>query len=752
MKFRYSIKPYTLRFNKPAGTSRGIFTKHKIWYVFLYPMDINLLDFTNNIPRFGIGECAPLPGLSCDDLPENEYLAILNKALFSLCQTGIINYEELSPYPSILFGVETALLSYQENTVLLYHTRFSDGMQGIQINGLIWMENYQSMMKQISSKLKEGFRCIKLKIGSIDFNDELKLINNIRSQFPSDQLTIRVDANGAFSPDEVFNKLNYLAKYDIHSIEQPIKAGNFEMMAYIIKKSPIPVALDEELIGYNNINEKENLLNALRPNYIILKPTLHGGFKGCEDWIKVALKYNIGWWVTSALESNIGLNAIAQWYATLQNKLKDDELIPQGLGTGGLYKNNIQMPLVLKSDILSFDSSLIHICHKGLYNLLLKAVYNKKHYSSITIEGQKYSFEDLKQNQPPFALKNSFGLDIYTFLLKWIDDSPYIDIKTSGSTGIPKYIRAEKFRMINSAITTCQFLKLEEGMKSLLCLPLSSIAGMMMIIRAIVCKLDIYFVAPSGNPLSEFKSDKFSNFDFAAMTPMQVFNTIKEDKKYNGKLSKRVKFENIKKIIIGGAPIDNELRKIMQNFSNEIYSTYGMTETLSHIAMQRVNGETASSFYTPLQSVSVTNSSDGCLEIDAPLVCADIVKTNDLAEIISDGSFKILGRKDHVINTGGLKVQIEELESKLATSIHTPFAITFIDDVKFSNAIVLLIESIETKKELDLSTCKLSFHEKPKHILYISSLPITESGKIDRLRCRELAYQHLLPANKMKIN
>lgn len=339
MDIKIEIIPYTLQFKRPAGTSRGVYHDHKVWYVMVRSL--------SDPDHWGIGECAPLHDLSCDF--DANYEENLKHFCKELELNGVLDYEQLRPYPSILFGLETALRHYEQKSFNLWQTAFTEGKQGIPINGLIWMGEYKYMLEQIESKMKEGFRCIKLKIGAIDFEKEIALLTHIRSHFSAKEITLRVDANGAFSPTDALDKLNRLAELDLHSIEQPIRAGQWDEMAKLTQATPLPIALDEELIGVNNPTDKQLLLEAIRPQYIILKPTLHGGIKGADEWIKLANNLNIGWWITSALESNIGLNAIAQWCATFNNSL------PQGLGTGALYTNNIDMPLEIKSDCLWFD-------------------------------------------------------------------------------------------------------------------------------------------------------------------------------------------------------------------------------------------------------------------------------------------------------------------------------------------------------------------------------------------------------------
>lgn len=336
----YQIKTASrlLHFKQPAGTSRGTYMTRRVWYIHL--------SSTENPERIGIGECAPLPALSCDDLPN--YEEILSIACRKFEKEGEIDIEYLRNYPSILFGLESALRHYKVGSWAMWNTPFSRGEAGIPINGLIWMGDYDRMLRQIEVKMNAGFRCIKLKIGAIHFEEELALLRHIRTHFSAKEIELRVDANGAFSPRDALAKLHQLAELDLHSIEQPIRAGQWEEMARLTSETPIPIALDEELIGCNTLVGKQNLLSTIRPQYIILKPSLHGGICGGDEWIAEAERRSIGWWITSALESNIGLNAIAQWCATFDNPL------PQGLGTGQLFTDNVEMPLEIRKDCLWF--------------------------------------------------------------------------------------------------------------------------------------------------------------------------------------------------------------------------------------------------------------------------------------------------------------------------------------------------------------------------------------------------------------
>ena len=318
---------YILNFKKPSGTSRGIMTEKETWFIIL-----------ENKGKKGIGECGLLKGLSIDDRPD--YETKLNWVCNNIHLGKDLLWESLLEFPSIQFGVEMAFQSLQsENPFLLFPSEFTNGHKSIVINGLVWMGNQDDMLLQIQEKIATGFSCIKLKIGAIDFDKELALLRFIRQNFSPNQIEIRVDANGAFDVINALDKLIQLSEFKLHSIEQPIQKNNTDSMAELCEITPFPIALDEELIGVFTLREKEALLQKIKPQYIILKPSFIGGFRGTLEWITLAEKLQIGWWITSALESNIGLNAIAQFTFLQQN------LMPQGLGTGALYSNNFECPL-----------------------------------------------------------------------------------------------------------------------------------------------------------------------------------------------------------------------------------------------------------------------------------------------------------------------------------------------------------------------------------------------------------------------
>ncbi len=344
---------HTLKFKFEAGTSRGVYTEKDTFFLKIFDSE--------NPSVFGLGEAAPLKGLSIDDLPNFEEI------LQELCDTfnnldlevfewniNIILSQLIDDrFPSIKFGFETALLDVMNGgRRVIFDNDFSKSKKAININGLVWMGSKDFMTAQVNEKLAAGFDTIKMKVGAINFAEELEILSSIRQQFSAEQITLRVDANGAFSPEEAPEKLIQLTNYQIHSIEQPIKQQQPEAMAELCQNSPLPIALDEELIGVSDYVQKMQLLKKLKPTYIILKPTLLGGLQHCREWIEIASRLHIGWWMTSALESNIGLNAISQFTAEYKNPL------PQGLGTGSLYHNNIASPLLVENGKLNYQANV----------------------------------------------------------------------------------------------------------------------------------------------------------------------------------------------------------------------------------------------------------------------------------------------------------------------------------------------------------------------------------------------------------
>lgn len=706
------FQKYKLIFKQPAGTSRGIINDKDTWFLKIW--DIDFPD------KHGIGECSLLKGLSVDNRPGYE------KKLEWLCNH--INDDpndldnELADWPSLRFGLEMALADLRGGgTRILFPSSFTKGEKAIPINGLIWMGDRDFMQRQIDEKIGQGFTVIKLKVGAIDFDSERSLLSYIRKKNDSGKITIRLDANGAFTAADVFRKLEQLSEFQVHSIEQPVRAGQHDLMVEVCRNSPIPVALDEELIGVNSLDAKRKLLETIRPQYIVLKPSLLGGFSACNQWISLATEMNIGWWVTSALESNIGLNAIAQWTATLGNPM------PQGLGTGSLYVNNISAPLKVENGFLHFlpdgnwDLNLsdrVPIkCSWQNYNLTLNGVERSGDEWLI----QADLWESDNETEP--WLK-----DIGRFLKQWFSDNESVSVHTSGSTGNPKEYMIEKRAMLESARATGEYLDLHNHPDALLCLSARYIAGMMMIVRAMVYGQNLIAVRPDGNPMLSLND--FNIPSFAAMVPAQVFNCLNHPISVTG-------LKNIRTLIIGGGEINPLLEQQMKDFPNAIFATYGMTETITHIALRRINGKNRSEFYKALPGITLSTDYRGCLVINVPRISSMPIVTNDVVTITGNTDFCWRGRFDNVINRGGEKLFPEEIEKKISGIMTNRFFITAISDPKFGQVPALVIESKQADYQYieNLKTTLknvLSKSEMPIKYFFIRNFMEVANGKIDR--------------------
>jgi acyl-CoA synthetase (AMP-forming)/AMP-acid ligase II len=466
-----------------------------------------------------------------------------------------------------------------------------------------------------------------------------------------------VDVNGAFTENDVREKLNRLAKFDLHSIEQPIQPGQWDLLAELCESSPIPIALDEELIPLVNAEDRMKMLDKVKPKYLVLKPSLLGGFSESEKWIELAEERNIAWWVTSALESNIGLNAISRWTA----KMSPNGF--QGLGTGQLFTNNITSPLKVKSGKLSID-------------------------------------------------KMPIWKDVNQFISEWYSSDDEMIVQTSGSTGKPKSISVKKKCMRNSAQLTGKTFNLKEGDTALLCIPMKYIAGKMMVVRALELGLDLKVVEPSSNPLNGIKEI----IDFSAMVPFQLENSLNQ-------------LNKIKTLIIGGGQVSPKLVEKLQIESTQVYETYGMTETLTHVAIKPLNGPNISDLFRALDGIHFEKDDRGCLAIHASALNPVPIVTNDLVELIDENSFRWLGRFDNVINSGGVKIIPELVEAKLLSIIpNNRFFINGESDESLGEKVVLVVEG----NVIEISFDSLEKFEKPKEIYFISEFLETEFGKIRR--------------------
>jgi o-succinylbenzoate synthase len=356
-----SFRKHTLNFIRPGGTSRGVLHTKDSWFVFISNEELRMKDeelFSDDsssfIPhpslRIGVGVCSIIPRLSIDDVPElEEVIAQTVEEINSAGTFAHLHISTLAHFPALCFALETALLDFNNGgTHNLFPSAFTRGEASIPINGLIWMGSFDEMWQQAQQKVRDGFSVLKMKVGALAFDEELYFIAQLRKHFP--HIELRLDANGGFPPEEALERLQVLAQFNIHSIEQPIRQGNISRMAELCRRSPIDIALDEELIGVET-EHAPSLLKEIKPQYIILKPSLLGGFRASDEWIAAAESQHIRWWATSALESNVGLNAIAQWTFTKNNPL------PQGLGTGGVFSNNVDLGLRVQDGLLSLPDA-----------------------------------------------------------------------------------------------------------------------------------------------------------------------------------------------------------------------------------------------------------------------------------------------------------------------------------------------------------------------------------------------------------
>jgi len=681
-----------LAFKHPAGTSRGIMNTRDIWYIFL-----------SEGGKTGIGECAPLPGLSLDDL---DFIESKLDEISTDPNLFIEDSSMLRLFPSIRCGLEMAHLDLKNGGGQTYFTTpLTSSQSPISINGLVWMGDPESMIRQIEQKIDDGWQCIKIKIGALDFDAEVDILKFIRTRFSRNDIELRVDANGAFTSSDALEKLNRLEAYDLHSIEQPIQAGQWELLSELCKSSPVPIALDEELIPLVDKTNRIEMLNIVKPQYLVLKPSLLGGFSECEQWIRLAEEREIGWWITSALESNIGLNAIVQW----TSKIKPEGF--QGLGTGQLFNNNIPSPLKVKSGKLWKDETPI-------------------------------------------------WKDINTFICEWMSGNKDMVLQTSGSTGAPKKMSVKKEWMKNSASLTGQTFHLKKGDIALLCLPMKYIAGKMMVVRAMELGMDLKVVEPTSSPLKEIEDI----IDFAAMVPLQLEKSLDLLKK-------------VKVLIVGGGQVNQSLIKKLQSVSTRVYETYGMTETLSHIAIKPLNGPEKVDYFKALEGVFFEIDDRNCLVIQtSPLLSlraeapvgggawqsplaseskeitssqaprddkrglrTSSVITNDIVELINETSFRWLGRFDNIINSGGVKIIPELLEEKLASVIQDRrFFIAGLPDKSLGNKIALVVEG----ERMNISFDSLEKYEKPKEIYFILKFIETETGKIHRINTLKISKIH----------
>ncbi len=653
---------HPLEFKKPARTSRDTLKSKPSFF----------LSIEDDGGRKGTGECSLIPGLSLASEKD------AREALEQLTKLNTLHPESIPhSLPAVKFAVETALIDFNREGK-------PNWIEGIPVNGLVWMDDAEGMLKQVDVLIENGYKTIKIKVGTLPFYEELELLEEIRRRCPSSDFTLRLDANGAFSkqsPDGLtaLEKLQilYNAGLDLHSIEQPISPGLIEEMAELCASSPVPIALDEELIQVRSESEKRALLEKIRPAYLVLKPSLLGGFKSSESWITLAESLSIGWWTTSALESNIGLAEIAAWTSELLKSRPNLKSMAQGLGTGSLYKNNIASTLIIS------DGKL---------------------FSSLLNSELKWTQEISK------AIENWFA-----------HPKAPLSFKTSGSSGPPREITHSRDAVTASAKETLEYFNLKPGDRVVLSLPVHFIAGHMMLVRAIVGRLALEIVEPTTKP--DFKSPA----DFIALTPNQCYSLLPD-------------FPPVKKVLLGGGVVSIDLIERLPE-GIEFYEGFGMTETITHIAIRKLQRESPKSPFEAMPGVRLSISKDRELIIDAPSRGVTGLVTDDIVELIDSTRFVWLGRKSSIINSGGIKVMPEIVEQKIREVVKPlgcEYMIKGIPDESFGEKVTLLLdtqeltEKIEHELLLEISRLEnLSAYHAPRKIVY-GKVIRSNRGKLKR--------------------
>jgi o-succinylbenzoate synthase len=653
---------HPLEFKSPARTSRDTLISKPCFF----------LSIEDDEGRRGTGECSLIPGLSLESEKD------AREALEQLTKLDSLHTESIPhSLPAVKFAVETALIDLKREGTPSW-------IEGIPINGLVWMDNAEGMLKQVDILIAKGYKTIKIKVGTLPFYEELELLKEIRRRCPSSDFTLRIDANGAFSnqsPDGLtaLEKLQilYNAGLDLHSIEQPISPGLIEEMAELCASSPVPIALDEELIQIRSKSEKRALLEKIRPAYLVLKPSLLGGLKSAESWITLAESLSIGWWTTSALESNVGLAEIAEWTSELLKSRLNLKGMAQGLGTGSLYRNNIASTLLISDGKLY--SSPLH--------------------------------SELKWTQAiSTAIENWFA-----------HPKAPLSYKTSGSSGPPREITHSRDAVIASAKETLAYFNLKPGDRVVLSLPVNFIAGHMMLVRAIVGGLALEIVEPTRKP--DFKTPA----DFIALTPNQCFSLLPD-------------FPPVKKVLLGGGFVSDDLIERLPE-RIDFYEGFGMTETITHIAIRKLQRGSSKSPFVAMPGVCFRISKDRELIVDAPSREVTGLVTDDLVELIDSKKFVWLGRKSSIINSGGIKVMPEVVEQEIREVIKPlgcEYMIKGMPDESLGEKVTLLLDTPELTEENENELLaeigklkKLAAYHAPKRIVY-GKVIRSHRGKLKR--------------------
>lgn len=690
------VNTYPLKFKKPAKTSRDTLTEKPCFFL---KSECGL-----------VGECSLIPGLSEESLDD------ALQALNLIAQSGTLDLDSIPhSLPSVRFAVEMMLMQHHSASLGASHSanldsNFKHGRVGLEINGLVWMADKHNMLEQVRSLKDRGFKTIKLKVGAMDFDEEIEILREVRKLCPAEDFTLRVDANGAFSHEDLndtLQKLDALSEFDLHSIEQPIKQGNIDAMAKLCESTPIPIALDEELIGIHDLSEKKSLLETIKPQFIILKPSLLGGLTESNTWVELAEELGIGYWSTSALESNVGLEQIANWTAIINEGSMAENV--SGLGTGSLYTNNI-------------DSQL-EITNGKIWN---------RAGGEIEVGSKKWSLNSVGAHAMKSECTENWAQDIADFLIEWFDSDSDLTCQTSGSTGTPKTISHARNHVIASALDTNKLFNINSESTVLQALPVKFIGGKLMLVRAIMAGANIIAVPPNLSDLPN------SQIDFAPLTPHQFGILINKSLASQSDAPESSNLENYKTILLGGAPIPSPLLSKLPE-STTIYEGFGMTETITHIAIRKISGAHPESQFTTLDTITLHVDNSSRLIIDAPSRGVHNMLTDDVVTLDSPNVFSWNGRYSNVINSGGIKIHPESLERRINDLLSTDlpvtpdFAIYGMPHSDLGEQCCLIIdlpESPEIRELLESSLSPLGV-KKPR-VVRFGLVERNENGKIIR--------------------
>ena len=727
--------PYTFLFAQPAGTSRGVLRQKEAHF-------LEVRGEHRGVPFRGIGECGLLRGLSFDDRPDyvdrlEELVQQMNVWSPELWDVVWANegrvpdafYEQWSRWPSLQFAVEQALRSAFRNRTGhhasdLWDTPWTRADCGIPTNGLVWMGSSCAMSEALDDKLRVGYACVKMKIGALAWEEERALLQEFRQTAQGQNVELRVDANGAFGEHNVEEVLRTLADLRVHSIEQPLPASNRAGLAYWSQHSPVPVALDESLIGLVTPEERNNLLDEVRSPYVVLKPSFVGGWRGTQDWIERAEARGMGWWITSALEGSIGLNAVAQDVARRAPLAR-----AQGLGTGGLYTNNLPPWTELRGEQLHYTAPYPAEVGSGPWPENLR----------------------IHPQTDPQLIQETQAL-----VRAWFGPSDHLEFTTSGSTGTPKTIRLPKKLLVASARATLDTLNLAPGYTSLLALSPTRIGGAMVLIRALVGQGTVDLASVQRNPLAGWDAPD-APWDFCSLVPQQALALAESEAVHTGAENYPARF---KTLLLGGAHCTPADARRIAPLAQQTYLGFGMTETASHVALAKLQPDnphccTADGrwIYTPVRGVTLVWSQPSTINtplapvpltfaaphlgLEAPLETTDAVLPHGTG-------FVWCGRLDGSLNSAGVKIFPEQVElwvgQRLPNLAGRGF-LTAVADPHWGDRLVWLSEPLTAHEQTELQNAWRELrqdrpHWVPKSTGERADWPWAAQGKIDRAALR----------------